>query len=194
MARTSTSREVLLAGPKGLCRHPPSVFVEILRLVCGNPRVARGLPTGEQWQSYVSGSRQGTVSPAVTLSVWVLAGQQTTGPDLGRLGGDLPQNLATLELALLPTGVVRCLRDWLARSRCRYGCKPRCAVGHRNGFPYLTEELQDVLALVCAVHGHCHLGRRILALSREVILFRSRQCRCLVVGLIAPDDVIQRYH
>lgn len=37
-----------------------------------------------------------------TLSVWVVAGQQATLPDLGRLSGDLSQNLTTVELAGLP--------------------------------------------------------------------------------------------
>ncbi len=40
-------RELLLAGPTGIRLYPPSVFVEVLRIVRGRARVGRGLPPGE---------------------------------------------------------------------------------------------------------------------------------------------------
>ncbi|WP_442129938.1 IS1595 family transposase [Rhizobium leguminosarum] len=103
-AYQTAGRELLLAGPAGVRRHPSSVFVEVLRLVRGRTRVARGLPPGEQSRPYLPVAWEGTVPPDIPLFVRILAGQQTARPDLGRLSCNLPQNLTAVELAGLPNG------------------------------------------------------------------------------------------
>jgi hypothetical protein len=78
---TNTNQvESFLAGPTSPRRHPPSVSVEVLRPVRGRTRVARGLPPDEQPRPYVPGAGQGAISPDVTISVRVLAGNKP--PDM----------------------------------------------------------------------------------------------------------------